>query len=87
MVKFFGGYGHQAGLGHAFQTSSAASSKISELPDEEKEFKNAEYGFRAAKHQSFVGTGYFDEVQKTIVQGDLSTVALKGSTEAEQFRS
>ena len=54
---------------------------------QEKEFKNAKYGFRAAKHQSFVGTGYFDEVQKTIVQGDLSTVALQGSTESEQFRS
>ena len=54
---------------------------------QQKEFKNAEYGFRAVKHQSFVGTGYFDEVQKTIVQGELSTVALKGSTESEQFHS
>jgi isocitrate lyase len=41
-------------------------------------------GFRAVKHQSFVGTGYFDYVQNT-VQNGASTVALKDSTETEQF--
>jgi len=44
-----------------------------------------EHGFSAIKHQQFVGTGYYDEVQKTIGQGTSSTVALAGSTEEEQF--
>jgi len=32
-----------------------------------------------------VGTGYFDAVTQTIQNGQSSTVALKGSTEEEQF--
>lgn len=43
------------------------------------------YGFRAVKHQSFVGTGYFDEVQMAITSGSAATTALTGSTEEEQF--
>lgn len=42
-------------------------------------------GYKAVKHQSFVGTGYFDAVQQVIMQGHSSTVALHGSTEEEQF--
>lgn len=42
-------------------------------------------GYAAVKHQRFVGTGYFDEVQKVITGGTASTTALIGSTEAEQF--
>jgi isocitrate lyase len=42
-------------------------------------------GFRAVKHQSFVGAGYFDQVQMTINGGEVSTGALKGSTEEMQF--
>jgi isocitrate lyase len=45
--------------------------------------RNGNYG--AVKHQRFVGTGYFDEVQNVITSGTASTKALKGSTEAEQF--
>ena len=41
--------------------------------------------YAAAKHQRFVGTGYFDEVQKVITSGKASTIALEGSTEAQQF--
>ena len=52
---------------------------------QEKEFENEKYGFRSAKHQGFVGTGYFDKVQNTITQGKNDTVAMKGSTEEEQF--
>jgi hypothetical protein len=37
------------------------------------------------KHQRFVGTGYFDQVQQAISGGLASTTALTGSTEAEQF--
>ena len=53
---------------------------------QEKEFENEEFGFRSGKHQLFVGTGYFDKVQNTITQGKNSTVAMKGSTEEEQFK-
>ncbi|MDX2411232.1 MAG: isocitrate lyase [Woeseiaceae bacterium] len=52
---------------------------------QEKEFADEQYGFRAAKHQSFVGAGYFDAVQNTIMDGLSSTTALAGSTEEEQF--
>jgi isocitrate lyase len=44
-----------------------------------------EWGFSAVKHQSFVGAGYFDEVQMTITGGTASTTALHGSTEEAQF--
>jgi isocitrate lyase len=51
---------------------------------QEKEFKAAEKGFTAVKHQREVGTGYFDAVTTTI-EREASTAALKGSTEDEQF--
>jgi isocitrate lyase len=44
-----------------------------------------EWGYAAAKHQSFVGAGYFDEVQMTISGGTASTTAMHGSTDEEQF--
>lgn len=43
------------------------------------------HGYRALKHQSFVGAGYFDEVMMTITGGKMETHALKGSTEEKQF--
>lgn len=52
---------------------------------QEKEFALQAEGFSAVKHQAFVGTGYFDAVQNTVTSGQSSTVALKGSTEEEQF--
>ena len=52
---------------------------------QEEEFADEKHGFRAAKHQSFVGAGYFDAVQNTITQGLSSTTAMDGSTEEEQF--
>ncbi len=52
---------------------------------QESEFAAAERGFTAVKHQREVGTGYFDAVTQTIQGGASSTVALKGSTEEEQF--
>ena len=42
-------------------------------------------GYGAVKHQRFVGTGYFDQVATTIASGKISTCALPGSTEEEQF--
>ncbi|AQX03797.1 isocitrate lyase [Elizabethkingia meningoseptica] len=52
---------------------------------QEKEFALQQEGFRAVKHQSFVGTGFFDEIQTIVTAGEAATVALKGSTEAAQF--
>ena len=52
---------------------------------QEREFADEQFGFRAAKHQSFVGAGYFDAVQNTIMAGHSSTTAMDGSTEEEQF--
>ncbi len=53
---------------------------------QEREFAlEASDGYRAVKHQSFVGAGYFDEIQLTVSGGEASTAALKGSTEEAQF--
>ncbi|HZE25424.1 MAG TPA: isocitrate lyase [Blattabacteriaceae bacterium] len=52
---------------------------------QEKEFKSADKGYTAVRHQRFVGTGYFDEVAQTIANGRSSTTAMEGSTETEQF--
>jgi len=53
---------------------------------QEAEFESErQHSYAAAKHQRFVGTGYFDEVQNVITGGTASTTALAGSTEAEQF--
>jgi isocitrate lyase len=58
-------------------------SAYSEL--QEREFAAEIDGYRATKHQSFVGTGYFDAVTQVISSGMSSVTALKGSTEEEQF--
>ncbi len=52
---------------------------------QEREFALQAEGFRAVKHQTFVGTQYFDYIQNTVQQGASSTVAMAGSTETEQF--
>jgi isocitrate lyase len=53
---------------------------------QQREFEmEKEWGFKAVKHQSFVGAGYFDQVQMTVTGGEVSTAALKGSTEEQQF--
>jgi isocitrate lyase len=53
---------------------------------QQKEFASErDHGYQAVKHQRFVGTGYFDQVQQVISSGLASTTALEGSTEAEQF--
>jgi isocitrate lyase len=53
---------------------------------QQAEFEAAGQGFTAVKHQREVGTGYFDAVTQVIQGGQSSTVALKGSTEEEQFQ-
>ena len=53
---------------------------------QQREFElEARHGYRAVKHQSFVGAGYFDAVQNAIMHGLSSTTAMEGSTEEEQF--
>jgi len=53
---------------------------------QEKEFASErDHGYEATKHQRFVGTGYFDQVQQVISGGLASTTALAESTEAQQF--
>lgn len=52
---------------------------------QEREFALQKEGFKAVKHQTFVGTQYFDQVQNTVQGGKASTVAMKGSTEEAQF--
>ena len=52
---------------------------------QEQEFASEIDGYRATKHQSFVGTGYFDALTQVISGGSSSTTALSGSTEEEQF--
>jgi isocitrate lyase len=49
------------------------------------EFDAEQSGYTAVKHQQEVGTGYFDAVATTVSGGESSTVALKESTETEQF--
>ena len=53
---------------------------------QDREFRmNEEHGYRAVKHQAFVGAGYFDRVNQVIAGGTSSLGALSGSTEEEQF--
>lgn len=54
---------------------------------QDHEFGLEPHGYTAVRHQREAGTGYFDEVSKVISGPDASTLALKGSTEEEQFRT
>lgn len=52
---------------------------------QEREFALQKNGFRAVKHQAFVGTSYFDAVQNTVMLGKSAITAMEHSTEVEQF--
>ena len=62
------------------ETGMSAYSKL-----QNAEFSAEKDGYTAVKHQSFVGTGYFDAIAEIISGGTSSIVSMKGSTEAEQF--
>ncbi len=62
------------------QSGMTAYSKL-----QQEEFAAQELGYKAVKHQAFVGTGYFDEIAQVVSGGRSSTTALAGSTEAAQF--
>ena len=49
------------------------------------EFQAEKQGYTATKHQHEVGTSYFDAVSAAISGGKSSTLAMKGSTEYQQF--
>ncbi len=53
---------------------------------QERELELAPLGYTAVRHQTEVGTGYFDLVSEVVSGGRSSTLALGGSTETEQFR-
>ncbi len=52
---------------------------------QEQEFSREKDGYTATKHQAEVGAGYYDEVLLSVSEGEASTAALIGSTEAAQF--
>jgi isocitrate lyase len=68
----------------ALEYKDAGMTAFTKLQEEEFDLEK-KFGFKAVKHQSFVGTGYFDKVQMTITSGHSATTALTGSTEEEQF--
>jgi isocitrate lyase len=66
-------------LAHGYKDRQMAA--YTEL--QEREFAAENEGYRAVKHQAFVGAGYFDEI--TRICGESSTQALHESTEEAQF--
>ena len=70
-------------LAHGYKSEGMAA--YSRLQEHEFEMER-ESGYSAVKHQSFVGAGYYDEIQNVITGGETSTAALAGSTEEEQFK-
>ena len=52
---------------------------------QQREFGLEREGYTATKHQREVGASYFDEVLMAVTNGQASTGALAGSTEAAQF--
>ena len=56
----------------------------SKLQDREFELAASD-GYAAVKHQTFVGTGWFDALQEVISGGESATRALADSTEKQQF--
>lgn len=53
---------------------------------QEAEFAAEKRGYTATRHQREVGTGYFDAVAEAVSGGKSSTIALRESTEAAQFK-
>ncbi len=69
-------------LARAYQSKQMTA--YADLQDEE--FASEKDGYTATRHQREVGTGYFDAVSSIITGGAGSTLAMKESTEAEQFK-
>jgi len=74
-------------LNHSMFTLAAdyAERQMSAYVDlQEAEFASEGAGYTATRHQREVGTGYFDRIA-TALNPNSATLALVGSTEAEQF--
>lgn len=69
-------------LAHAYRDEGMLA--YSRLQEREFELER-EHGYRAVKHQAFVGAGYFDAVAQIVSAGQTSLSALNGSTEQSQF--
>jgi len=69
-------------LAHNYKTKGMAA--YAKFQNKEFEF-DKEKGYMATTNQHFVGAGYFDKVAQTISGEDISTGAMGGSTEQEQF--
>ncbi len=69
-------------LASGYRDSGMAA--YSKLQDREFELAASD-GYAAVKHQSFVGTGWFDALQEVISGGESATKALADSTEKDQF--
>jgi isocitrate lyase len=52
---------------------------------QQREFAAEADGYEAVRHQEFVGVTYFDEITEIVTGGNSSSIAMKGSTEEEQF--
>jgi isocitrate lyase len=52
---------------------------------QDRELAMESLGYTATRHQREVGAGYFDLVSQAVSGGESSTLALKGSTEEDQF--
>jgi isocitrate lyase len=79
---------------HALNASAFELARAYEREDmtayvalQERELALEEEGYTATRHQHEVGASYFDELTRVISHGTASTLALRGSTEQEQFRS
>jgi len=53
---------------------------------QQEEFAAEKDGYEAVRHQEFVGVPYFDEITEIVTGGRSSSIAMKGSTEEEQFQ-
>jgi isocitrate lyase len=69
-------------LAHAYRDEGMLA--YSRLQQREFELER-DHGYRAVKHQTFVGAGYFDAVAQIVSAGQTSLAALHGSTEQQQF--
>jgi isocitrate/methylisocitrate lyase len=66
-------------------TGYASSGMTAYVELQDAEFEMEDSGYTATRHQREVGAGYFDQVAQVISGGMAATLALEGSTEAEQF--
>ena len=69
-------------LAHAYRDEGMLA--YSRLQQREFDLER-DHGYRAVKHQAFVGAGYFDVVAQIVAAGHTSLSALNGSTEQAQF--